>query len=240
MEYIYDLIKNNFAISNAPALINKKLVDENRPNSRYCKLYLNYKRLLDRYLASKFMLKKYDDKIINSNLKFLPVKQEDMDYYQYMSTLDLTYIYLRNNLYVEKLSADDIEKIVNLTEDELNNPPKEITKLIENTYSQVINCAKNQGEKIVCCYGPDFDTYWIDSSELVFGIRHDDFGANGIDDDDEWDENNNQQVSFLNDLIKEMTDECSKINNGKVNFIKYHEFTVTKLNDNAKTSERNL
>ena len=218
----------NVPISDTNLLISKKLADDSEINDRYCQLYINYRCLLDRYLVNKFSLKEYDERIIDSGLKFLPVKRDAMDYYQYMSTMGLNYIYLRNNLYVEKLMEADIEKILSLSKAEIESPSQDILSLIENTYHDVISRAKNNNTISISCYGPDNDAYWFDSRELVFGIRQDDFGDNGLGEEEEWSDNNHEQNKFLNALIDEMSTKCSNISNQKVHVIRYTEFTVQK------------
>ena len=98
-----ELIKENIEISDINLLTSKGLYENNNLNSKYYQLYKNYKILLDKYLVNKLELDVYDQSIDDTGLKFMPVKKEDMDYYQYISTMNLKYIYLRNNLYVEKL-----------------------------------------------------------------------------------------------------------------------------------------
>lgn len=43
------------------------------------------------------------------NLKFVPIKEENMDFYQISSIMGLDYTYLRNNLYIENTNNEDLE-----------------------------------------------------------------------------------------------------------------------------------
>lgn len=61
----------------------------------------------------------YDKSIDDSGYKFKPVDPLMMDYYQYMSAMNLKYLYLRNNLYIEKLSKEQVAKLLILTPDDL-------------------------------------------------------------------------------------------------------------------------
>ena len=234
MESIYDIIKRNTEISDESMIINKGLYQDAtfdgksyNFNSRYYKLYQNYKTLLDRYLVEKFSLKVYDDMVSDSDLLFIPIKEDDMDYYQYMSKMGLKYFYLRNNIYIEKLSLEDIEKIINLTDEELNNPSQEIKELIERTYPIVIDYASEKGLQGISCYGPDSPRFWIDSSELVFGFIFDEVADNGLGQDEEWFQNNLKQRAFLSSLFKAMKVKSSEITDKNINVLWYNEFTIS-------------
>ena len=233
MESINDIIRRNTEISDEDLVINKGLYRDKafdgkkyNFNDRYYQLYRNYKVLLDRYLVDKFSLKVYDDLVANSNLLFIPMKKADMDYYQYISKMGLKYFYLRNNIYVEKLSLEDIEKIINLTEDELNKPSKEIIEIIERTYPIVIDYANGKGLPGISCYGPDSQRFWIDSSELVFGFIFDEAADNGLGEDEEWFQNDIKQKAFLRSLFVVMKNKMNEVNQKNNNIIWYNEFTI--------------
>ena len=232
---IDDIINRNTEISDEEMIIKKGLCDGNILNEdfynfsdKYYTLYKNYKILLDKYLVDKFNLKEYDDKIANSGLKFMPVKTEDMDYYQYMSkSMRLKYFYLRNNIYVEKLSEEDINTIVNLSSEELDNPSKEIMDIIDAAYKMVIDYASGKDMPGMSLYGLDYPEYWHDSSELVFGFIYDDFADNGLGQDDKWRDNYYNQTMFVNDILEEMNKKASVIDGKNVNFTWYNQYSIS-------------
>lgn len=151
-----------------------------------------------------------------------------MDYYQLTSTMNLKYIYLRNYLYVEKLSSDDIEKIINLSDSELQTPSDDLYNLVESTYKKVIDSKFNTNNiRLMKCYGIDRDKFWYDLKALVFGIRHDEFNMHGMNDDD-WQENYFDQTDYLNDLMKRLKEELSEKIGIEVGAMLYNEFTVKK------------
>lgn len=233
LSQIDDIINRNAEISDEDMLIKKGLLEGNELNAdfynfndKYYTLYKNYKKLLDMFLLAKFSLKEYDDRVENSGLKFVPVKKEDMDYYQYISNMGLKYFYLRNNLYIEKLDEKDIDVLINLSQEQLANPNKEIMDIIERTYLMVIDFASGKGMPSMSCYGLDYDEYWHDSSELVFGFIFDDFADNGLGQDELWQENYFKQTRFINELLAEMNKKISEAQGKNVNFIRYNEFTI--------------
>ena len=224
-----ELIKENIEISDINLLTSKGLYENNNLNSKYYQLYKNYKILLDKYLVNKLELDVYDQSIDDTGLKFMPVKKEDMDYYQYISTMNLKYIYLRNNLYVEKLSKENIDKILSLNTNNLKKPSKDIIKLIEDTYTDVIDVNINKNITSMARYGPDNDNYWFPSNELVIGIRHDDFADNGLGEGKEWEENNNKQTMFLIALIDEIKAKSMNVIKAKVNVVWYNDYTIKEV-----------
>lgn len=196
-------------------------------SDKYYVLYRNYKILLEKYFLNKLPLKEYDDVISNSGLLFKTVDKDDMDMYQLLSTLNLKYIYLRNNLFVEKLSLDDIDKLIKLSDKDMSKPNDELFKLIDRTYKEIIDSKPMDEENsYMTRYGPDNDRFWFDSSELVFGIRYDDFAANELGEEEEWQDNYFKQVNLLNKVMKELSLKCSEILGIKVNMIHYDEFNV--------------
>lgn len=223
-----DIIKNIIDID-FDVLNEKGLYTENDLNLKFYTLYKNYKILLEKYLCKKLPLKECDDRMHNSGLLFIPVQKEEMDSYQLLSTLNLDYIYLRSDLYVDKLSLEDIELLVNLSVNELNNPKDELFALIERTYRSVIDSKKNDDDVIMMnCYGPDRNGFWFPSNELIFGLRYDEFADNGLGEEDEWDENYNKQMMFIGEMINSLNKICSDILGIKVNFVYFDDNTVKK------------
>lgn len=235
LSWIDDLINRNTLISDEGMIIKKGLLngdtlDENfyNFNDKFYTLYKNYYKLLNRFLVDKFSLKEYDDKIDNSPFKFIPVKDEDMDYYQYMSKdMGLKYFYLRNNIYVEKLDVSDIDVLVNLSQDEINNPSKEIMDIIDRTYKMVIDYTSGKEMAGKSLYGLDYPENWHDSSELVFGFRYDEFADNGLGDGEEWQDNYFKQTELINSVFEEITKNASQIFGKKVNFTRYNDYSVS-------------
>ena len=204
-----NIISLNADISDEEALYTKELCTlEGEFTNKYYTLYKNYKILLDKYLLNRLSLKQYDNMINNSNLRFIPVDNNDMDYYQYISTMGLNFIYLTNNIYVEKLSNEDINKIINRSYEELVNPSSELMDIVSRTY-----------ENIIC------DSY-DNTGKLSFGIREDDFADNGITDSMLREDNYDKQQEYLNNIIKLMQDNANKKIGNDINVTLYNEFNL--------------
>lgn len=215
----------------------KGLYENDVLTDRYYTLLKNYKVLFEKYLMVKIPLKDMDNKIINSGLSFVSVVDDKMDFYQKFSSMGLKYIYLRNNLYVYKLSLNDIDKVVNLSKEELENPSGELMSFIEETYKDVID-ARPLDEDVSIdyrkCYGIDSDDYWIKSDELVIGVRYDEFADNGLGEDDKWMDNYNNQLEFLGNLMVEMEKTCSDVLGLKVNFLYFDDTSIRKTMGKTK------
>ena len=208
MEELNEIISAKAEIADEEALIKKGLCGEEYLNDKYIKLYRNYKMLLDKYLLTKLSLHKYEEMIINSGLRFVPLNYLDMDYYQYISSMDLNYIYLTNDIYVEKLSENDIDRVINLTNEEIANPNQELMDLVARTYEDVIT------------------SEYSEANGLQFGIRQDEFADNGIDDPILRDQNYDKQLAFLESLIELMENEISNTTGENVKVTLYNELNI--------------
>lgn len=224
-----ELISENVAISDEALLTSKELYKRKKFTPKYYQLYRNYKILLDKYLLEKLELLSFDKSFDDSGLNFIPVKQENMDYYQYVSAMGLKYIYLRSNIYVEKLPNEYIDKLLSLGPEDLKKTIPEIFKIIENTFKDVIDVNTNKDIISMACYGPDDDHYWFPSNELIIGFRHDDFADNGLGKGDEWAENNTKQIMFINVLKDELSERASEILEMPVNVVWYNDFTIKEV-----------
>ena len=72
--------------------------------SDYLQEYSLYIYLLLQYLLKTTDIKKYDDLLANDKHNFIPLKQEEMDIYQKLCSSIFKYFYIRNNIYIERLS----------------------------------------------------------------------------------------------------------------------------------------
>ena len=181
---------------------NKELAKEkgliiNEDTTKYDKLVKNYKYLLEYYINTKIDLKKYDNYIKNSELGIgINPKYRPLNEY-----LGLDHIFFINNLFVEKLSTNDVDKIINNFDK--NNISSELLDIIERTYKDVIydNYIKGEYRNDIykVCYGAVIPSNFIDNNSLVFKIY---YGKNTINlDGDEFIKLHEKQLEFFNNLI---------------------------------------
>ena len=90
--------------------MNKKYFEslDNTNQENYLRLYEIYSNLLIQYFIKYYNLKEFDDVLSKDKRNFEKVSTYDMDIYQYLSSEYLNYIYLRNNIYIERLSNEEL------------------------------------------------------------------------------------------------------------------------------------
>ena len=130
-------------------LLKQKGLGEEKPNQRYFALTNKYKRLLENYLLKYLPLEQIDTNMRKDDLGFVPIKTPDLDFYQATSGMGLNYIYLRNNLYIEKLSEEALaalESMKNEAEAELfiKQTLKDVVYPYEDTCITEITAYRNK------------------------------------------------------------------------------------------------
>lgn len=186
----------------------QKEICDNKINDKYLKIYIIYKYGLELYLNKLLDIKKYDLLLQNSNLYFDETKEKD--FYQYYNTLDTKYFYLRNDLHIERLEQNDIEKILSL---DLNNNISDLITLISKTYQKIIKKYENYDDDIYVTYSINDSSLDVMNSGIVFGLHYDAYSdIHNLN--DKWEENHLKQMSLIYDTIdkmeKEMTDKLKR------------------------------
>ncbi len=137
-------------------------LDFNRDDQVSLILYNIYRRFYTEYLIKKLRLLDYD-----KLLQELNIENNDLDFYKRYSSDYLKYIFIRNNLYVSKLTEEEKEYLLRNENSDLN---EEIESFIERTYKRVIN---GFGDNDYCFYGKQIKTYAAKSDMIVIGIYDD-------------------------------------------------------------------
>lgn len=182
-----------------------------------------YNMWLIEFLNKKINLKEYDEKIKNSDLHFVMVK--DLDYYQKMSKPYLNYFYIRNDINIDKLSDEEKEFMEKNKENDIN---LNIEKFINDTLDKVIKIENDNDENFIVDYGAPSNNYMAFNDSLVIGFRFDEYNNDNNLNDDDWMNNYNAKMQYLNELVKEMMDIGKVVLNKSIRIIKYNEFTITK------------
>ena len=87
----------------------KGLTGGNGFSEKYLELQMVYKCGFMQYLSDMLMLEEYEKEMAESPLGFLPCPENEQSVYQKYGMTGFKYIYLRNNLYIEKLERDDLQ-----------------------------------------------------------------------------------------------------------------------------------
>ena len=82
-------------------------IKSNEGMQEYLNLYNIYNNLLIQFLMKEYSLINVDNELAKRKDEFKEVSYEDKDMYQKSSTGYLKYFYLRNNIYIERLSVEE-------------------------------------------------------------------------------------------------------------------------------------
>lgn len=138
---------------------------------KYLKMYNAYNNLLIPYIGKKYFLIDAERELDEYKDDFIPVASEDKDLYQHAAEGYLKYYYLRNNIYVERLSTEDKNYLLSLDDYTLT---KEKEEFIERTYLDVI-LENNNMMGMNVNYGPNSAQYYKPSDAIIIGVRYNQF-----------------------------------------------------------------
>ncbi len=135
----------------------------------YVILYNKYRKMFTQFIINKINLKMWDEQIAQQ-IHIKPLDKAQMDIYQYCSSDELKYIYIRNNIYIEKLTKGEIEYLKNVdhTKEELT---QEEQKFIKKTFPKVIAEIEGEGEFRVN-FGNENAGFFATENVVVIGIRY--------------------------------------------------------------------
>lgn len=219
--------------------IEQKNLEERWPNNRetnvfnvdsdvanyYVGQYALYEHFLYLYLLKNTSIGKFDKDILNNKLKIGEVLDSNKDLYQ--SGSPLKYLYVRNNIYVERLSEEDLgilqDKMIKGIF-ELDNDTEE---LIKRTYKVVTaeNVDKNVNNAIF--YGPTTNSFLAINGDLIIGIRYDD-EIKSFEDVEFI--RQNEILEFISDLSNKINNTMSSELETNVKTIVYDDNTIIKMN----------
>jgi hypothetical protein len=103
-------------------------------SDKYLRLQAKYRSAFNEMLDSKGVLAVTDAAIDHSDLQFVPVAAEDYDVYQKYGSYGRKYIFLRNDFYIERLSAEDLELLDKASLED----SADLLPLVTRTYKDVI------------------------------------------------------------------------------------------------------
>lgn len=160
---------------NKELAIQKGLIINNDENM-YIVLQEIYKYLFEVYMFSKINLKKYDEEIKNADCYFgkpNPTKEQLISGLREFMNLD--YLYILNNFFIEKLEINDIEMLKKCLGNKVEATP-ELLGMIERTYKDVIKKNFFKGEytedKYKVCYGTAIPSNFADNDALVLKMYY--------------------------------------------------------------------
>ena len=184
---------------NKELAIQKGLIVDNN-NSKYIKLENTYKYLFEYWLVSQIDLEKYNQKIKNSKLDFgIPNPNKNQLISGLKEFLNLDYIYIINNFFIEKLNINDKNILNNFSQ---GKPNEKELNLIRRTYKEIIKnnyLHQEYTDKIYnICYGYAIPSNFALNNNLVLKIY---YSKNKYRlDDEKFIENISLKKEFLNKI----------------------------------------
>ncbi|WP_263523683.1 hypothetical protein [Flavobacterium sp. SH_e] len=176
----------NFTLAAEKGICNNKEICLN-----YLYLQALYRKGLDQYLLNELNLKKYDDILANSNLRFIKRNNENQNLYQQTSSLSLSYIYLHNNIYIEKLDRNTLYFLQGRINNHNLDVDEKLIQVVKETYPDVIKVFLDNKEPTKGLYSVDGRKIaW--NNAVIFEIGH----------QSEFDEKGNY-VSRENEMLKD-------------------------------------
>lgn len=185
-----------------------------------------YNDFLYKYLINKLKLNSFDEVLLKSKNSFIKIKEEEMDIYQYFSSDYLSYFYIRNNLYIERLTKEEMDYLYNCFEKNDMNYDTNKERFIESTIKKVLleepnitNHKKN--------YGPNSHKYYLNTNSIILGFRYNEFAKSSLSQsDEEWEKLHFARIGELNKLIASMEQWFKSNLDISVNIVKYSDFSV--------------
>ncbi len=123
-------------------------------SQRYLCMQAVYRANLDAYLLEALDIRQLDEELGNSRLGFIPPSRECQNLYERESTMELEYICLRNNLYIENLGKDQLSLLEYHLETGTQPVSEVIQEMVKETYEEVIR-VRDPGD-------------WEDSSRFLY------------------------------------------------------------------------
>lgn len=204
----------------------KGLANDGKLNSIYYMVQSKYYRFFEEFLNKKLNLSSLESLLESKNQNFKAVPEEEMDIYQYLSSLK--YFYIRNTLFIENLSREDIKKI--LDNDEMND---DIENIIATTYKSVIKVSSFKDDEFATNYGPLSSNFIASNDSLILGIRFKEENEDEYSSEDDWFEdycNRREIIEEFKKFAKELF--CTKLA-CKVEIFEYFSEDVKKKFSNG-------
>lgn len=144
---------------------------DQRQRTNYLALCTAYRRLLNAYVA--FMgLGKYDIALRHNEREVVPVPTAEQDPYQRYAYAGLAYLYVRNNTYVERLTADELGFLRERVRERNLTLDLDSCQFVEDTFAKVIReQVAGEGPEGRVSFGPQEERFLCPGDALVVGCR---------------------------------------------------------------------
>ena len=177
-------------------------------NDEEIKNYVLYRLFLTEYL-NLIAIKEYDEKIKDSELNFVEVKEINITFKKMFSYEEVKYFHIKNDLYIENLKEEEISKMEDRIFNGNYNFDDDAKALIENSYKRVLNSSGEPNSDNRIKEMDYYDGLMVESGTLVIEMSFDKFSKNGLE-GQEWLVNYKEKLTFLKNISKEMEESIQK------------------------------
>jgi len=153
-------------------------------------MQIKYKQDLEKILKKIFDFNSVDKMILSSNYEIPPMNDDGNNFYRDSSTLSSDYLYLRNNIHIERLSREELEYI----KIRIGNKENLEENFIYKTLDRVIF---EDGEKTIL--GNPISRDIVQSKSIMFEIAYDSKKCKRI-----------EEITFIENYAKELLESLRK------------------------------
>jgi hypothetical protein len=163
-------------------------------NEKFAKVQNTYRLVLSRYLESRVSFSAFDETLESTGLGFTPAPTEDMSAYQQWSEINSAFIYIRNNLHVERLPQSHIDTLIEKSDQVDIAADQELQDIVQNSWVDVIKLVNSDDAGLTVGYDTSGNMQVPNSSLLLEVSNVTLFDSNGkyIDRDKD-----NKRIEYL-------------------------------------------
>lgn len=133
-------------------------------NTAFCHYYSCYKYYLEEYLKEKLELNNLEQILTDRKLK----KNKKENFYKTLSNWDYTYLFLRNNIFLDRLTENEMNEFQKYQE---QNDEKKLLSFVEKTYKKLIKFENGSKDEQMVNYDPtNRKNILVENNALVIGI----------------------------------------------------------------------
>lgn len=136
-------------------------------------MYSLYSNYLTQYILRKTSLGSFDQEVGKYKEFAEPVSERNKDTYQLLAGDMLNYFYVRNNLYLHRLSSEEMNALIGKIQSKNFSYDPFVESFIESTYKKVIAEDVKDKNSLVN-FGPIHEKFFASPSDLIIGFRCED------------------------------------------------------------------
>lgn len=220
--------------------INYEYFDSLDNKEEYLNEYSTYVKLFLMYLIKNTSIKRMESEIRDCpdfKYKIPGSYPEDQDMYQYLCNEDLEYFYIRNNIYIERLTPKEKEYLDSIANSKDFKFDDKAEKFVKETVLKLIKdgTRTDTNDSYYINFGPSDDRYFYAFNDsIVIGARM--YPGMPADDLEEFNKSYHKRMDYFSEKCEELEELLNKELNMKTKVIEYGDTSVKKITfDENKT-----